>query len=448
MCRVGAGLFVGCALSVLAASGASSCAFAGPGDAPRRPGITVTNSDPEFTLTLPDRYVSVKSTGDALRTFGTKDRSAGALIAIYKLGHTIEPGETDVSKFNREDARRIEATWKTFPVDMIAWHLTTANGIKSAARWVQLPLQEQAISILLIAPLEKEEFADGLMQDFLTGLDGPSNWTPARVLTPAERATRAALGIALLLGLHVGLYFGLRTWARRVRRRTASGSAGTSRLSGFAAALATPAPRKPSYWIRVFAVVVVIIAVGLGYMALVAVGIWLIFNQTLDESVKAVLLVFQVLVVLPLLALTGIFIYGFWNRGRVLLDLGPNRFQKLFLGVGLLCLAAAIVGAVSELTSRSSHGLPGLLTPVLQMSIAAMFLTRSFGRVQITDKGIWQESSLHRWEQIGSSRWVNESTLQLVKGQGPVSYTLPVSPERKQTVEELLTEHGLAPLAT
>jgi hypothetical protein len=80
------------ALTVLTAGNLLPQAFAMADAAGGRLGITVTNTVPEFTLTLPDRYVQVKSTGDALCTFGTKDQTAGALVAVYPLGHTIEPG--------------------------------------------------------------------------------------------------------------------------------------------------------------------------------------------------------------------------------------------------------------------------------------------------------------------------------------------------------------------
>jgi hypothetical protein len=447
MCRTGATLRVAFALLALTTGNVLSRAFGGSDGAVRRPGITFTNTDPEFTLTLPDRYLSIKSTGDALCTFGTADQSAGALVAIYRLGRTIEPGSTDISQFKMQDARRIDATWKALPLDVIAWHTMSDKGAKSAARWVQIPLQHQAISILVFVPLEKEAFADGLMRDFLIGLDGPTNWTVAPVLTSTERATRIALGLAWLVVLHAGLILGVRAWRRHVLRRKANPAA-SAPFQALNTALATPAPRKPGYWIRVFAVVFGLIGVALGYMALVAAGVALIFNVTWGDSFRDVLLVFESMCLLPLLVVSGVLAYGRRGRGRVLLDFGPDRLRNLFLSVSLLCLIAGAMSGAEAAMNLSSHNLQGLFTAVMQIALAIMFLIRGIGRVQITEKGIWQNSSLHRWDQIGSYRWENESTLLTVKGQGLASFTLPVPSERKQAVQDLLTEHGLVHLAT
>jgi hypothetical protein len=65
------------------------------------------------------------------------------------------------------------------------------------------------------------------------------------------------------------------------------------------------------------------------------------------------------------------------------------------------------------------------------------------GRVQITEYGLWQNLNLLRWEKIGSYRWLDDSTLFAVKAQGPISIKLPVPPEHKRAVAEILTQHGL-----
>jgi len=75
--------------------------------------------------------------------------------------------------------------------------------------------------------------------------------------------------------------------------------------------------------------------------------------------------------------------------------------------------------------------------------IAVQFLVRVTGRVQITENGIWQNWSLLRWELIGSYRWVDDSTLLAVKGEGPVSLKLPVPPEHLRAVEQILARHDL-----
>ncbi|HEV3301557.1 MAG TPA: hypothetical protein VG055_18030, partial [Planctomycetaceae bacterium] len=127
------------ALTVLTAGSLRPQTLAAADGTGRRPGITITNTVPEFTLTLPDRYVSVKRIGDALYT---KDQTAGALVGVYGLGHTIEQGGERTPQIQAPDARLIPATWKSFPVNVTAWHTTAKNGAISAARWVQIPLQQ------------------------------------------------------------------------------------------------------------------------------------------------------------------------------------------------------------------------------------------------------------------------------------------------------------------
>jgi hypothetical protein len=63
------------ALTLLTTRVAPSSSFAKADAGDQRPGIVVKNADPEFTLTLPLRYVAIKPTGDALYAFGTTDRT-------------------------------------------------------------------------------------------------------------------------------------------------------------------------------------------------------------------------------------------------------------------------------------------------------------------------------------------------------------------------------------
>jgi hypothetical protein len=411
-------------------------------EAIRRPGITVTNTVPEFTLTLPDRYVQVKSTGDALYTFGTKDQTAGALVGVYPFGRTIEPGTAGRPQIQESDVRQIPALWKTFPVEVTAWHTTTKDGTGQATRWVAIPLKQQAVSILIIVPADKEAVADGLLADFLIGLDGPSNWRVEQPLTAAERAVRLALGLWLALVLLAGPPLALRAWLRYVARQMKLNSSTALRLRTLSAALATPELDKPRYWLRVLAFVFALIAGLLAYLALVAAGVSLIFNRDFGESFKGVLLFVEFVCLLALLFALGIWMSKLRGRGRVLIDFGPDRMRKFFLAVGILCLFAAILGGVSA-ALNSSERWSMVFLPPLQLALAVQFLVRSRGRVQITENGIWQNLNLLCWEQIGSYHWVHDSTLVAVNGKGPVTLKLPVPPEHKRAVEEILTQHGL-----
>lgn len=407
--------------------------------------ILVKNADPEFTLTLPPRYVAIKPTGDAIYAFGTADKTTGAVIAVYRLNRTIQPGTTDVSKFTMPDARRIDVPWQTLPLEVIAFHRTpdNGNGSKLAGRWVEVPLQHEAISILLFVPLEKEALADEIMHDFLSGLAGPSNWAIARPMTAIERGTRLGLGLALLLVLFGGPLMALRSWRRRLQRPKESRTAMPSLLRNFGAALAKPAFNKPGYLIRLATLVVVIIALGLGYIALTAAGVMLVFNQTLDASFNTVLFLFELACVIPLVILVGMLIRARRSRGRVLVDLGPDRLRTLFLAVGLLCLIAALMGGAGAVMNSRSRALSTLFLPILQLAIVSMFLVRGTGRVQITENGVWQNSSLLRWSQIGSYRWSDDSTELTLQAASPMPTKLSVPPQHKQAVQDLLMQRGL-----
>jgi hypothetical protein len=430
-------------LTVLTAGGLLSPAFAMADGKGPRPGITVTSTVPEFTLTLPDRYASVKRIGDALYTFGTKDQTAGAVIGVYGVGHTIEQGSEAPPQIQAPDARLIPATWKSLPVNVSAWHTTAKNGATSAARWVQIPLQQQAVSILVLIPVEKESLADGLLQDILSGLDGPTNWTIEQPLTAAERAERLALGFGLVLVLLAGPPLTLRIWQRYVARQMALNSASAHRLRNFAAAMATPTLNQPRYWFRVLAVVFTVIAAALAYLFLAAAAFSLIFNWTFGDSFKAVILGLELLCLIASVLVLGFWISSLRRRGRVVLDFGPDRLRAFFLAVGLFCLFAAIFSGGAALMNLTRPQWSTLLLALLQVAIAIQFLVRVTGRVQITESGIWQNLNLLRWETIGSYRWVDDATLLVVRGPGLPSLKLPVPPEHKRALDELLTQHGL-----
>jgi hypothetical protein len=434
------------ALAVFAVGDLLPRTLAQADEASRLPGITITNKVPEFTLTLPDRYVQLKATGDALYMFGTKDRTTGAIVGVYPVGHTIEPRTVELPVTSEPDARQIPALWKTYPIDVTAWHTKPKDGKTSAVRWVQIPLQQQAVSILVIVPAEKEAAADGLVADFLNGLDCPSNWPVERPLTATQRAVRVALGLGLAVLLLAGPPLALRVWLRNVASKMKSNTSTALPLRAPLAALATPEPNNPRYWLRVLAFVLALIAGLVAWLGLIAFDISLIFNRGFGDSFKGTFLFVEFVALLALLVTLGIWASKRRERGRVLIDFGPDQMRSFFLAVGVLCLVAAIASGVSTVTNASSRWSTMLLAP-MQLALAAQFLVRSRGRVQITENGIWQNLTLYRWEKIGSYRWVNDSTLVAVNGQGPLSVKLVVPPEHKPALEQILTQHGLTETA-
>jgi hypothetical protein len=409
-------------------------------------GSTLTNNDPAFTLTLTSRYVRVKSVGDALYTFRTTDSSNGAIVAIHRLGRTVERDSVDVSNFKERDARRIPAVWKSLQLDAFAWHTTSKGGNTSAARWTQIPLEGQAISVLMLIPEDKEQYADAILQDFLDGIDGPTNWRIPTQLTPAQRAVHVAIGLALLvvvLAAPACLLVVLR------RARQAGNPAAAAKLKSHLAALSPPQPEKASYWMRVFALTFTLIAVVLGYLSLLTLGVALISDQSFGEAFHEVTLFVNVVLLIPLSGTAFLLSRTLRRRGCIVADLGPDRLRMLFCVAAILCLIAATLQGFSALQNLNRR--PSNVGQWYAVSLAAMMLSmvpqfaiRAFGRIQLTENGIFQNCSLLRWEQVDFYRWEDTSTNLLVKAKGPLSLNLPVPTMDKQPIQELLARHGIA----
>jgi hypothetical protein len=153
---------------------------------------------------------------------------------------------------------------------------------------------------------------------------------------------------------------------------------------------------------------------------------------------------------LALLVFLGAWLYGRSAGGRVLLDCGPHPTRNLFLLNAVLFLILGLMNGLEfilrlidagEATSVSS--LFGVGWPVILISFVPYWLIMASGRLQVRESGIWQYWSLLRWGKIGSYHWANDATL-LVRGKGFFSWfqgALPVPPEHKQAVEELLAQH-------
>ena len=66
------------------------------------------------------------------------------------------------------------------------------------------------------------------------------------------------------------------------------------------------------------------------------------------------------------------------------------------------------------------------------------------GRLQIREGGLWTYWGLLRWEKIESLQWSGDSTL-MVKAKSRLPFlgrgALPVPPEQKQAVNELLQKY-------
>lgn len=138
---------------------------------------------------------------------------------------------------------------------------------------------------------------------------------------------------------------------------------------------------------------------------------------------------------LTFLAFLGSWIYGRCVRGRILLDCGPHPKRGLFIAnFALLVFAGFSVVA--------AHGF-NLAALALACSLDAYWLIIAFGRLQVSEHGIWQYWGLLRWSKVGSYHWADDSTL-LLTPRGRISLlrgALPVAPEHRHSVDELLTKY-------
>ena len=133
-------------------------------------------------------------------------------------------------------------------------------------------------------------------------------------------------------------------------------------------------------------------------------------------------------------------IYGRATTGPVLLDCGPHPTRWLFLAMAVIHMFMALNGWYSGKSSATGFGASG---PVFLALFATFWLVMATGRLQIRENGIWQYWSLLRWGGIDSYEWAEDATL-LLKAKGVLALlqgALPVPPEHRQAVADLLAKH-------
>ena len=137
----------------------------------------------------------------------------------------------------------------------------------------------------------------------------------------------------------------------------------------------------------------------------------------------------------------GTWLYGLNAGGRVLLDCGPHPTRVLFLINAALFLAMGFGGTLLGSSLSKSFA---IASPVFGISFGIYWLIMASGRLQIREGGLWQYWGLLRWDKIESCRWSEDSTL-MVKAKTRLPFlgrgALPVPPENKQAINELLQKH-------
>jgi hypothetical protein len=130
--------------------------------------------------------------------------------------------------------------------------------------------------------------------------------------------------------------------------------------------------------------------------------------------------------------------------GAVLLDCGPHPTRKMFLLNALLWFFLGPILGVS--ISSMSVGL-AVAALVLGVSFGLFYLALATGRLQFRQGGIWQYWGLLPWRKLANYRWAEDSTL-LFQVQGAWPFlrrgALPVPPEHKDAVEQLLQTYSAA----
>lgn len=162
----------------------------------------------------------------------------------------------------------------------------------------------------------------------------------------------------------------------------------------------------------------------------------LILSQSVSTSFRPA---FLTVWGLAFLAFIGSWIYGRYARGRILLDCGPHPKRWLFV---LNLVLFAFIGFRTASTATSAPDGFSIGGLVLASSFGVYWLIIAFGRLQVSEHGIWQYWSLLRWSKVGAYRWADDSTL-LLTTRGRLSFlrgALPVAPEHRQAVDDLLTQ--------
>jgi len=161
----------------------------------------VTNTDPNFTLQVPNGFAQYPADPDSLYIFATSDPANGppdAAVAIQRLRGTIGRERARLPKDAAPGSQLTTTRWKSFDVDVMAEHIS-ANGVDVERRVAQIPIARHAVQIVVMVPASSTADPDAILQSFVSGLDGPSNWSAELNNTPSIVGAVSALLVILLI---------------------------------------------------------------------------------------------------------------------------------------------------------------------------------------------------------------------------------------------------------
>ena len=143
----------------------------------------------------------------------------------------------------------------------------------------------------------------------------------------------------------------------------------------------------------------------------------------------------------PFWLFLGTWLYGRNAGGGVLLDCGPHPARRFFLICGVFFLLEGLFGGLTKRLLPASSPFSG---PVFDITFGVYWLIMASGRLQIRRDGLWPYWGLLRWDKIESCHWSGDSTL-LLKAKSRLPFlgggAVPVPPENKQAINELLQKH-------
>lgn len=180
--------------------------------------VVVRHERPRFTLTVPDRFERVEPDGahgdllDVFRRPGDLPDEPPMVLQVLHLDAVLPqrallPAER--AEFRRADAFRFTDHVEHdrvlgFPVETLVGEATLPSGVGVTRFATAIPLEDDAVLLVLLAPGHRARDARALLRATLDSTRAPTTWE-----TPARRAVNQAMRVALLLTLLSSMAYGL-----------------------------------------------------------------------------------------------------------------------------------------------------------------------------------------------------------------------------------------------